>query len=214
MHRDYLPISSISFLGTCETKFLESVLGKQKVTTLMKIGKEKHEELTEGLPVIKRDDIFQNIKSGKSCIVREISVKDEVLKIIGRIDELQFIDGFINNKRTATLIDDKYPRIIYDTLPIYYKLQLASYSAAIHNSTDFSKICIVTKAMLQCRNSNHSILKKFEVQKKELAEWEYNVPKAVDIAWEIFRNKKEPEHRRFNVSEGEWLDCLCNKIEW
>ena len=50
--RDYLPINSISLLGSCETKFLQSALGELEVTPVMQIGKEKHAELTEGLPTI------------------------------------------------------------------------------------------------------------------------------------------------------------------
>ncbi len=209
--RDYLPISSISMIGTCETRFLESVMGKQKITSLMKKGKEKHEELTEGLPQIKKDEALKKIKSGIKCSFRELNVIDEKLKAIGRIDELQFDGGFINNKRTATLIDDKYPKRIYGTMPLYYKLQLAAYTSAIHNSVDYSKICVITKAVLLCRNYDHSIAKDFEVKKEELMSWEDNVSEAIGVAWEIFRNKKEPEHRRFDVSSNEWLECFCNR---
>jgi len=211
MQRNYLPISSISMMGTCETKFLESVLGKQKVTNLMKKGKEKHEELTEGLPQIKKGEVLEKIKSGIKCGFRELTVIDEKLKAIGRIDELQFTGGFINNKRTATLIDDKYPKRVYDIMPLYYKLQLAAYTSAIHNSVDYSKICVVTKAILLCRNYDHSIAKDFEVKKDELMSWEVNVPEVTDAAWEIFKNKKEPEHRRFDVSSSKWLECFCNR---
>ncbi len=50
--RSLLPISSVSLLGTCETRFMESIEGRQKVTKQMKVGKVMYERLTAPLPKV------------------------------------------------------------------------------------------------------------------------------------------------------------------
>lgn len=208
--RDYLPISSISLLGSCETKFLQSALGELEVTPVMQIGKEKHAELIEGLPTISREETIKKIKSGKRCAFREVGVLDKKLKIIGRVDEIQFTGKVTKGKNDGILIDDKYPVKVYISLPLSYKLQLAAYTAAIHNSEDFSKVCRIVQAKLVCRNkADHSILKTFDVDYEELGLWEKNVGDAVKIAWKIFESEK-PQHRRFDIVNKEWLSCWCD----
>jgi len=210
--RDFLPISSISLFGSCETKFLKSALGELEVTPVMQAGKEMHAQLIEGLPTITREKTLEKIKSGEKCAFREVLVIDDKLKIIGRIDQLEFHGKMINGKSAGVIVDDKYPIKVYNTLPLSYKLQLASYTTAIHNSEDFSKVCAIVRAKLVCRNKDtHKVLKIFNVEEDELKSWVSQVPVVTKIAWKIFKNKKEAEHRRFDVSTNEWIECYCNR---
>ena len=61
-HRSLLPISSVSLLGSCETRFMEAMEGKQKVTKPMQIGKTMHRKLEEGLPKVSTEEIVAQIK--------------------------------------------------------------------------------------------------------------------------------------------------------
>lgn len=82
--RKYLSISSISLLGSCETKFYDAMFKPRVVTTAMKTGIVEHEKLTEKLPKISKGEMISSIKSGAKCSFREVSVFDRKLKLAGR----------------------------------------------------------------------------------------------------------------------------------
>jgi hypothetical protein len=210
--RNYLPVSSVSLLGSCETKVYESLMGGLKVTKRMQIGKVGHEKLVEKLPKLDKEEMFKIIKSGAKCSFREVPVLDEKLKMIGRMDEIRFEAGVGRSKRPATLIDDKFTKAQYSAIPLYYKLQLALYTCAVDNSEDFSKLCNINKAVLICREQGTGkIMKTLEADSQELDVWRSNTPAAVSYAWDMYSNNKQPQHRRFDVVTGQWAKCWCDK---
>jgi hypothetical protein len=212
-HRSLLPISSVSLLGSCETRFMEAMEGRQKVTKQMKIGKVMHKKLEEGLPKVSPEQIAQQIKEGRKFGVREFSLTDKKLKLIGRIDQLDMLGRMENGKNQGIIIDDKYPKSEYKGIPLYYKLQLSAYAAAVDNSEVLGPICNIVGVSLVCREAGtHNILNTFTVEGSNLEICKGNVGIATGRAWELYDKKKDPEHRRFDVGRGDWIGCYCNKF--
>ena len=212
MDRKFLPISKVSMLGSCEVKFMESMLEKREPTKFMKIGKEAHERLTIKLPKMTKEEIINEIKSKKPIQVRELPVYDEKMRICGRIDHLAMTGNMENGKNTGIIIDDKYPSSrshIYG-LTLYYKLQLASYAVALANSESYGNICMAVGAQLRYREKkNDSIISSYEMDRKRLEDCEANIDIASKVAWVLYENKRKPEHRRLDVENGEWGKCYC-----
>jgi hypothetical protein len=210
-HRSLLPISSVSLLGTCETRFMESIEGRQKVTKQMKVGKAMHERLAAPLPKITFGEVVEKIKSGGTGAVRELPVTDGKYKLIGRIDQLELLGSNGNGRNRGIITDDKYPKRPYTQMPMYQKLQLAAYAAAVGHSDKLSNICEVVGVRLIHREAvTHKIMGTFGIEGKELDNCEVHVETAAGTAWELYNKKKEPEHRRFDVGSGEWVGCYCN----
>ncbi len=208
--RTLLSISSVSLLGSCETRFMEAMEGKQKVTKPMKIGKAMHKKLEEGLPKVSTEQIVAQIKQGMKFGVREFSLTDKKLKLIGRIDQLNLLGKVVDGRNQGIVIDDKYPKSEYSEMPLYYKLQLSAYAAAVGNSDILGPICSIVGVSLVCREvSTHNILNTFTVDGSKLDICRGNVGIAAGRAWELYDRKKEPEHRRFDVGNGEWVRCYC-----
>lgn len=209
-HRSLLPISSVSLLGSCETRFMEAMEGKQKVTKPMQIGKTMHRKLEERLPKVSTEEIVAQIKEGRRFGVREFSLTDRKLKLIGRIDQLNLLGRVVNGRNQGIIIDDKYPKSAYRGMPLYYKLQLAAYAAAVGNSDILGPICEIVGVSLVCREAGtHRILNTFSVEGSSLEICRGNVSIAAGRAWELYERKKEPEHRRFDIGSGEWVRCYC-----
>jgi hypothetical protein len=212
--RKYLAISAISTLGMCETRLARLLFKKPSPTPAMKLGLKAHEKLIEGRKKLTIWEMVELIKSGSACAVREIPVLDKRLMITGRMDELRFDSAGNGGKRAAILIDDKFSRIVYEEIPMHYKLQLAAYGAAVDNSEMLSSICIAEKAMLVCRDQGtKEVTNTLEVGKDQFSVWKSNVPKAASLAWDIYNQKKEPEHKRYDVVNGESTACHCREYE-
>ncbi len=212
-HRTLLPISSVSLLGNCETKFMESITGRLKVNKQMKIGKVMHEKLAEGLPKVTAEQVIEEIKEGRKFAVREFTVTDRKYRLIGRIDQLNMLGKAGNGKNQGIIIDDKYPKFGYKGMPLYYKLQLAGYAAAVGNSEVLGPICDIVGVSLVCREAGtHSILNTFTVEGSKLDVCRENVSIAADRAWKLYDKKESPEHKRFDVGNGEWVGCYCGKV--
>jgi hypothetical protein len=61
-----------------------------------------------------------------------------------------------------------------------------------------------------CREAGtHRILNTFSVEGSSLDICKSNVGRATGRAWELYDKKRAPEHRRFDVGNGEWVDCYC-----
>ncbi len=194
----------------CETRFMEAMEGKQKVTKPMQVGKAMHKKLEEGLPKISPEQIVAQIKEGKKFGVREFSLTYKKLKLIGRIDQLNLLGKVVNGKNQGVVIDDKYPKSVYRGMPLYYKLQLAAYAAAVGNSEILGPICDIVGVSLVCREAGtHTILNTFTVEGSSLDICKNNVGIATSRAWELYYKKKTAEHRRFDVGSGEWVGCYC-----
>src|SRR5271157_4373639 len=86
--RTHLPISSVSLLGECETKYANAIFGKLYPTMAMKIGAANHAELANALPKVSKEDVIRQIKAGGAFGVREIMVTDDKYKLKGRLDQL------------------------------------------------------------------------------------------------------------------------------
>ena len=209
--RTHLPISSVSLLGECETKYADAIFGRLYATTAMKVGAAKHAELAQAMPKVSKEDIIRQIKAGGAFGVREIMVTDDRLRLKGRIDQLDLTGRRIGGRSEGIVIDDKYTRMRYDSIPSHYKLQLAAYASAVSNSSDYGSLCEVTGAKLICRNKmNHAIDKEFSVGCDELAAWKANIPLAAKVAWVLYEKKREPGHRRLDIGTGEWVSCDCH----
>jgi PD-(D/E)XK nuclease superfamily len=208
--RSYLPISSVSLLGECETRYADSIFGRLYPTAAMKMGAARHAELAHAMPKAGKDKILGSIRAGSAFEVREIAVADEQHKLKGRLDQLNLTGHEVNGKGEAIVVDDKYTRTRYDSIPPHYGLQLAAYALAIDNSKDFGGICEVTGAKLVCRNRlDHFINQEFIVGQEELRTWKASVPLAAKVAWVIYRKEREPGHRRLDIGTGEWVRCGC-----
>lgn len=219
MDRKFLSISSISMLGSCETKFLETIQGRKPTTPAMKAGTVAHEKVAEALPKITKEEIIGDIKAGKQIKVRELPVYNSKMNICGRIDQLDMTGRIENGKNTGIIIDDKYPSStsrIYG-LTLYYKLQLSSYAVALDDSDAYGNICKAIGAQLIYRErGSNTILQHYEITRPRLEVCTANVGIAIKDAWNLYQGKAKPEHRRFDVESAEWIRCYCqhdaNKI--
>ncbi|MDE1828176.1 MAG: PD-(D/E)XK nuclease family protein [Candidatus Micrarchaeota archaeon] len=210
-HRSLLAISSVSLIGSCETRFMEAMVGKPKVTKQMQIGKVMHEKLAAPLPKITIEEVIEKIKSGGTGGVRELPVTDKINRLIGRIDQLELMGRNAKGVNNALIIDDKYPKFKFNEMPLYYKLQLSAYAVAIKNSEVFGSICdIVGLRLISREPGSHVITGTFDVEGEELAQCKSNVAEAANEAWQLYDRKREPEHRRFDVGKGEWVRCYCS----
>jgi len=208
--RSYLPISSVSLLGECETKYSDAIFGRLYPTRAMKIGAQAHQELADALPKTSKEEIISSIKAGNAFGVREITVTDEKYKLKGRLDQLDLTGRKINGKSEGIVTDDKYTRMVYDSIPPHYKLQLAAYGSAISNSKDFGHLCEIVGARLVCRNRlTQEIKQAFSVDCEELQSWKDNVPLAAKVGWVLYNKERQPVHRRLEIGTGEWVKCGC-----
>ncbi|MDE1856285.1 MAG: PD-(D/E)XK nuclease family protein [Candidatus Micrarchaeota archaeon] len=189
---------------------MQTMEGKQKVTKQMKVGKAMHEKLAAPLPKITIDDVIEKIKSGRTGGVRELPVTDKINRLIGRIDQLELLGRNGSGINNALIIDDKYPKYGYKGMPLYYKLQLSAYAVAIKNSEVFGGICdIVGLRLISRETGTHVVTGTFDVEGEELEKCKSNVAQAASEAWHLYEHKREPEHRRYDVGNGEWVRCYC-----
>jgi len=85
-------------------------------------------------------------------------------------------------------------------MPMYQKLQLATYATAVDHSDKLTDICEVICVNLIHREAvTHKIMGTFSIEGEELDNCEDHIETATDIAWKLYEKKKEPEHRRFDV---------------
>ena len=68
---------------------------------------------------------------------------------------------------------------------------------------------IGTRLIYREKQSN-SIIRQFEMDRNKLNACTSNISIAVEDTWELYRKEKEPEHRRFDVENGNWIGCYCN----
>jgi len=206
----FLQISRVSRLGECEVKFVDAFVKPQVQTKAMKTGVKMHEELTEGLPKVSKEDVIKQISEGRKFGVRELFVTDNRYSIRGRIDSLEMTGNVVDGRNEGIIVDDKYTRMEYDSIPLQYKLQLAAYASAIRNSAEYGSICSIIGARLICRVSGtHEIIKEFEAGRAELASWVYNMPIAAKVAWVLYKGERKPRHMRLDIGTGEWGVCGC-----
>jgi hypothetical protein len=211
--RTHLPISSVSLLGECETKYADAIFGRLYATPAMKMGAARHAELARAAPKVTKEEIIRDMRAGKALGAREIMVSDDKYKLKGRLDQLDLTGRMIGGRSEGIVVDDKYTRMRYESIPFHYRIQLAAYAAAVENSRDFGHLCEVTGAKLICRNRlDHFINQEFSVGQEELSIWRRNVPLAAKVAWVIYEKQREPGHRRFDISTGEWGVCGCGGV--
>ena len=212
-----LKVSSLSDLGICQVEFLNRMLGKVKRTPQMKTGEEHHEKLTEGLEKISDEDIIKFVKSGEKFDVREVFVKSDKARLIGRIDQINFLGfkkGLLRHKGTrnsAIVLDDKFTRKNHFEIPNYYKLQLTGYSAALGSDSRFEDLVDVVGVKLSFHDietRNH--MNTFEVDSDTLDNWENKISKVVNEGLKIL-DKQKAEHKGFNIENGTWEDCWKHK---
>lgn len=212
-HRTHLPISSVSLLGECETKYANAIFGKLYPTMAMKVGAAKHAELANALPKVSKEDVIRQMKAGGAFGVREIMVTDDKYRLKGRLDQLNLTGRRVGGKSEGIVIDDKFTRMTYGSIPLHYRIQLAAYAAAVGNSSDYGSLCEVTGAKLVCRHRASQVVRQeFSVNRDELETWKSNVPLAAKVAWVLYERKRVPGHRRLDIGTGEWMKCECGAL--
>ncbi len=207
--QELIPISKLSMICMCETKYYDAMTGKAPVTLAMRRGSDMHRELALRAPKMTVAEIMNGMATHLQFSAREISVIDTRLRLKGRIDQLNLTGKTIGDKSECIVIEDKYPRQPYDSIPQLYKLQLAAYALAMMDSKEYGRLCTVTGVQLICRGADHSALREFSAESAELSTWEYNVPLAVKVAWALYDGKRPAEHRRLDITTGAWGPCSC-----
>ncbi len=212
-----LKISSLSDLGICQVEFLDKMLGKVERTPSMKTGEKHHEKLTEGMEKISDEDIIRLVKEGNKFTVREVSVRSNETKLIGRVDQIDFLGfkrglfSFKNTKNSAIISDDKFSRKEHFDIPNYYKLQLAGYSVGLQSDPRFEELVDVIGVKLAFHNiETREHVNTFEVDSDKLDLWENKIPKVVDEGLKIL-DKGKAEHKGFNIETGKWDNCWKHK---
>ncbi len=208
-----LKVSSLSDLGICQVEFLNRMLGKVKTTPQMKTGEKHHEKLTEGLEKITDEDIIRFVKRGEKFDVREVFVKSDKTKLIGRIDQINFLGfkkgllRFGHTKNLAIILDDKFTRKNHFEIPNYYKLQLTGYSTALGSDSRFEDLVDVVGVKLSFHDiETRKHMNTFEVDSDILDNWEAKIHKVVNEGLKIL-DKQKAEHKGFNIENGTWEDC-------
>ena len=210
--RKYLSVSTISMLGSCETKVTEILFKPRPPTQAMKAGAAAHEKVAAALPKITKEDIVKQIKAFQPLQVRELPVYDAKTKICGRIDQLDMTGMMENGRNTGIIIDDKYPSNpdFIHGLTLYYKLQLSSYAVALENSDTYGNICSAVGAKLRyLQKGTNALIKEYDINRQRLEDCKANVPIASKVAWVLYERRRPPEHRRFDVESGNWTNCFC-----
>ena len=210
--RKYLSISAISMLGTCETKFYDTMFRVSAPSAAMKAGTAAHKAIEAKSPKMTKEQIMSELRAGHHLDAREVMLFDASNRICGRVDHLQATGFMQDGRNTSLIIDDKYPqspdRIFGMTLK--YKIQLAGYAVAISNSADYGSICRVIGTQLRYRETGTDrIIRQYEMDSSGLDSCTANMPTAIGTAWRIYDREKEPEHRRLDVGSGEWVGCYC-----
>lgn len=214
---DLLKVSSLSDLGICQVEFLNRILGKVERTPYMKTGEKHHEKLTEGMEKISNEDIIRLVKEGNKFTVREVFVRSNESKLIGRVDQIDFLGfkrglfSFKNAKNSAIISDDKFSRKEHFNIPNYYKLQLAGYSVALESDRRFEELVDVIGVKLAFHNiETRKHVNTFEVNSDKLDLWETKIPKVVDEGLKII-DKEKAEHKGFDIETGKWGNCWKHK---
>lgn len=208
--KDFLPISSLSLLGVCQHQFIKSLKGELSKTVLMQIGIKSHEKLIRKTKTFLMNDAIKKISHGEKFILREITIIDKKIKIIGRADEINFLGPDATGKNMTVIVDDKFPSKIYNDIPNIYKIQLAAYAIALHDSENLGNFCKIVGAMLRIRKiGTEEIIKTFEVAQEKIENWEDNIFALVHAAWEIAIGNAKPSHKKYDIEINDWVECDC-----
>lgn len=209
-NKEFIRISDLSQMGSCETRFLYAVSGKLFATPAMRVGAVMHENLARSEPKLSLTQILDKIDKREEFWVTEMPIKDYVFMLSGRIDRL-YMNGKVSNGRSqCVIIDHKYPKEPYTSIPHYYAIQLVAYASCIENSKIYGKLCKVVGAQLVSREKEtHRVTASVDMSESSLESGMRNMRELVNRAWEIKRGESAPKHRRFNIVRGEWTDCYC-----
>ena len=166
----------------------------------------KPSQLDETLALLEQD----KIEGREEFWVTEMPIKDLVFMLSGRIDRLYMNGKVSNGKSQCIIIDHKYPREPYRSIPHYYAIQLVAYASCIEHSPIYGRRCKVVDAQLVSREKEtHRVTSSVDMGESSLESGIRNMPELVKRAWEIKREESAPEHRRFNIVKGEWMECYC-----
>jgi hypothetical protein len=209
-NNEFIRISDLSQMGSCETRFVDAVKGRLFTTTAMKVGAVMHDTLAKSEPKLSPTEILDKIEGREEFWVTEMPIKDLVFMLSGRIDRLYMNGKVSNGKSQCIIIDHKYPREPYRSIPHYYAIQLVAYASCIEHSPIYGRRCKVVDAQLVSREKEtHRVTSSVDMGESSLESGIRNMPELVKRAWEIKREESAPEHRRFNIVKGEWMECYC-----
>lgn len=210
---EFIRISNLSRMGSCETQFVDGELGKLFTTKAMQTGTRMHDNLAKTQEKLSQGQIVEKIKNGEEFWATEMFIQDRVLKLTGRIDRLYVRPNPSDGKSDCVVIDYKYPRHPYRHIPTYYSIQLVAYAEAIEHSNVYGDICRVVDAQLVSREKEtHSIMSSVDMGSDQLSACRSHMGELVDWAWQLKKGSVKPTHRRYDICSGEWMSCYCKDV--
>ena len=203
-----LPVTTLATLGICQHKFIEALTSNQFKTPLMNIGIKEHEKLAAKSVPTETEYLLKHIKSGEKFTVREFGLIDATLKVVGRIDELEFMGPDATGKNQLIIVDDKFPEKVPKDISNYYKIQLAAYANIVSDSKVFGKLCNICGAELRVRKpGTGEIIKKFEIDKDNFIRLSNNIAPLTYAAWELIEGNDKPQHKKYDIEIDDWVEC-------
>ncbi len=213
-NNEFIRISNLSQMGACEHRFVDSVNGRLYATTAMKTGTVMHYGLAMMQERLSQEQIVEKMKRGEEFHATEIFIRDYVLKLTGRIDSLYVHARRSGGRSDCIVIDHKYPKTPYTSIPTYYSIQLVAYVEALEHSSVYGSICRVVGAQLVSREKEtHSVTSSVDMRADELSACRSHMGELADRAWKLKRGTEEPTHRRFDICSGRWLKCYCKNVD-
>lgn len=209
---EFIRISELSQMGSCETKFVDAIHGKLFQNKAMKIGVTMHKKLEDTQPKMSREEIVEKMRKGEEFWATEIPIRDYKFMLTGRIDRI-YVKGKMNGgKNECLVIDYKYPKNPYFSIPTYYSIQLVAYVCALEHWNLYNDVCKVVGVQLVSREKEtQNILSSVDMDREKLDTCEKNMATVVERAWQLKKGIQNPEHRRFDLCNGEWIGCYCKR---
>ncbi len=205
----FIRISDLSQMGSCETKFVKAIAGELFPTKAMQIGSIMHENLAKSQPKMTQEEIVENIQKREEFRITEMPIRDFKLMLSGRIDSLYFTGKVHMGRNECIVIDSKYSRVPYLTIPTYYMIQLVAYAMAVEHSSTYGRTCFVSGVRLISRErETHNITGSVDANRETLDVCEPHMDELLRRADEL-KSGKAPEHRLFDINKGKWVACYC-----
>ncbi len=205
----FIRISELSQMGSCETRFVKAVSGTLYPTNAMQIGSIMHENLAKSQPKMTQEEIIEKIGKREEFGVTELPIRDYKLMLSGRIDSLYFTGKVHMGRNECVVIDSKYPKVPHTTIPTYYTIQLVAYTMAVEHSSTYGSSCFVAGVRLVSREKEtHNIIENVEMGRAAIDKCESHMQELIERARELIKGE-QPKHVLFDILNGEWRECYC-----
>jgi hypothetical protein len=205
----FIRISELSQMGSCETKFVKAISGTLFPTKAMQIGSIMHEDLAKSQPKMTQEEIIENISKREEFEAVELPIKDYKLMLSGRIDSLYFTGKVHMGRNECIVIDSKYSRVPHRMIPTYYMIQLVAYTMTVEHSNMYGSTCFVAGVRLVSREKEtHNITGSVEAGRDVIDSCESHMQELLNRARELVKGE-QPKHVLFDIFKGEWRECYC-----